>query len=334
MILDKSGGMLLSLAMVAPSLIVAQSREPGNLQAAETLQQSANTSSSLAPSYGRDASSTSISGAQITLCSGDLLEITVFDTPELSQRIRVNSDQKITLALIGEIEVKGISPAALEMLIRSKLVDGHFVKNPQVAVFVSEYAGQMANVTGEVNRPGAFPLLRSHYLTDLIAVAGGLSQRAGNTVIIARHGDSASSLVVDMADKDEQRRNPEIEPGDSITVGQAGIVYVLGDVGRPGGFLLDRRGTLSAVQAVALAEGIMPSASLRKAQLIRTSDGNRQEIILDLQSILKARSPDLQLQAGDILYIPRSLTRGMGRQSIETILATVSGMAIYSSYHF
>jgi polysaccharide export outer membrane protein len=326
--------MLVLLAMAVPSLLFAQSREPGTLQAAETLQRSANTTSSTSLAYGNDAMSTSMSGAQITLGSGDLLEIAVFDTPELNQKVRVNSDQKILLVLIGEIEVKGISPTALEMLIRSKLVDGHFVKNPQVSVFVAEYAGQMVNVTGEVNRPGAFPLLRTHHLTDLIAVAGGLNARAGSTVTIVRQGDPTSSIVIDMTDKDEKRRNPEIDPGDSITVGQAGIVYVLGDVGRPGGFLLDRSGTLSAVQAVALAEGIMPSASLRKAQLIRTSDGNRQEIMLDLQSILKARTPDPQLQAGDVLYIPRSLTRGMGRQSIETILATVSGMAIYSSYHF
>jgi len=333
-IVDKSGGVLLLLSMAIPSLLVAQSREPGTLQAAESLQQSANTTPSAPPPYGSDAISTSISGARILLGSGDLLEIAVFDTPELNQKVRVNSDGKITLALIGEIEVKGISPAALEMMIRSKLVDGHFVKDPQVSVFVAEYVGQMANVTGEVNRPGAFPLLRTHHLTDLIALAGGLSPRAGNTVTVARQGDSAPSVVVDMTDKDEKRRNPEIEPGDNITVSQAGIVYVLGDVNRPGGFLLDRRGTLSAVQAVALAEGIMPSASLRKAQLIRTNDGTRQQVVLDLQMILKAKSPDPQLQAGDILYIPRSLTRGMGRQSIETVLATVSGMAIYSSYHF
>lgn len=332
--MDKHRDTLLLLAMAVPSLLLAQSRELGTTQAVEPQQQSVGSASAVAPSYGSDAMSTSMNSAQIALGSGDLLEITVFDTPELSQKVRVNSDDKIILALIGEIDVKGISPTALEMLIRSKLVDGHFVKNPQISVFVAEYAGQMANVTGEVNRPGAFPLLRTHHLADLIAVAGGLSSRAGNTVTITHQGDSNSSIVIDLTDKDETRRNPEIKPGDSITVSQAGIIYVLGDVNRSGGFLLDHRGSLSALQAIALAEGMLPSASLRKAQLIRTRDGNRQEIMLDLQMIMKAQSPDFQLQAGDILYIPRSLTRGMGRQTIETILATLSGVAVYSSYRF
>jgi polysaccharide export outer membrane protein len=133
-----------------------------------------------------------------------------------------------------------------------------------------------------------------------------------------------------LTDKDEQQGNPEIKPGDSIAVAQTGIVYVLGDVTRPGGFLLDRRTSLSAVQAVALAEGTTPSAALSKARLIRTSQNTRQEIPLNLRSILKSQSPDVPMQAGDIIFVPGSVTRGLGRASIQTILATASGVAIYA----
>jgi polysaccharide export outer membrane protein len=278
----------------------------------------------------KDSLFTGITGERVVLGPGDLLEISVFDIPELTQRVRVNSGDKIALPLIGEVEVKNLTPDALEKLIAQRLIDGHFVKEPQVSVFVAEYAGQMVYITGEVTRPGAYPLLRSHRLRDLISVAGGLTPRAGNKVAIARNGETSQSIQVDLGDKEESQSNPEIVPGDSITVNQTGIVYVLGDVQRPGGFLLDRRGTLSVMQALALAEGTKSSASLSKASLIRTTQTGRQEIPLNIRRILKSQNPDLGLQADDIIFIPGSLTRGMGRQAIETILSTASGVAIYA----
>jgi polysaccharide biosynthesis/export protein len=134
-----------------------------------------------------------------------------------------------------------------------------------------------------------------------------------------------------LSDKDKNRSNPEIQPGDSITVGQAGIVYVLGDVERPGGFLLDRRTNLSAVQAVALAEGAKTSAALAKSVLIRTTQGAHVETPLNLKMILKSQSPDLNLQAGDIIYIPSSVLRGMGRTSVEVIMSSAGLAAVYAT---
>lgn len=298
---------------------------------------SAGTPSTKAPSsvggipYTRDAFSTTMTGAQVMLGPGDHLEISVFDTPEMTQSVRVDSDGKITLALIGEIAVRGMSPDKLAGIIARKLVDGNFMKDPQVSVFVLEYAGQMAYVSGEVTRPGAYALLRSHRLLDLLSVAGGLTSHAGNTVTIVRGDDAAQHILVDLSDKDEHRSNPEILPGDSITVAQSGIVYVLGDVSRPGGFLLDRRTPLSVVQAVALAEGTKSSAALSKALLIRTTQGTRQVTSLDLKLMLKSRSPDLLLEAGDVLFVPGSLTRGMGRTSLDVIMSSAGLAAVYAT---
>jgi polysaccharide export outer membrane protein len=274
--------------------------------------------------------STTITGAQTAIGPGDLLAIGVFDTPELSERVRVDSEGRITLPLIGEISVCGMTASTLEKTVRSKLIDGLFVKDPQVSVFIVEYAGQMAYVAGEVTRPGAYPLLRSHRLLDLISVAGGLTAHAGDKVTIVRGNESART-VVDLNDTDEGRSNPEILPGDSITVSQAGIVYVLGDVARPGGFMLDRGTSVSVVQAVALAEGAKSSAALSKSVLIRTVDGKRQEIPLNLKMILRSHSPDLLLAAGDIVYVPGSLTHGMGRSSIEIIESSIGLAAVYST---
>jgi polysaccharide export outer membrane protein len=256
----------------------------------------------------------------------------VFDTPELTEKVRVDSEGRITLPLVGEISVRGMTAGALEKIIRGKLIDGAFVKNPQVSVFLAEYAGQMAYVTGEVTRPGAYALLRSHRLLDLISVAGGLTSRASNTVTIARGGNTAPRIVVNLNEKDGNQSNLEILPGDSITVGQTGIVYVLGDVNRAGGFMLDRRTTLSVVQAVALAEGTKSSASLSKALLVRTIQGNRQVTPLNLKMMLKSQSPDLVLEAGDIIFVPGSLTRGMGKTSLEVMMSSAGLAAVYATH--
>jgi polysaccharide export outer membrane protein len=315
---------MLLIAVVTP----AQVRESGRVQAQPIDAQS---QPSAEPSSSGDSFSTGITGVRVALGPGDLLEISVFDTPELTHRTRVDSDGKITMALIGEIDVHGMSPDALQKSIRQRLIDGRFVKDPQVSVFVVEYAGQTAYITGEVTRPGAYPLLRSHRLGDLISVAGGLTSRAGNAVTISHEGDSAEPLHVDLSNADEDQRNPQIKPGDSIVVGQAGIVYVLGDVERPGGFVLDRRSTLSVMQALALAEGVKSSASLSKASLIRTTQQSRQEIPLNLRMILKSQSPDPSLQAGDIIFVPGSLTRGMGRRTLDVILQSAGLAAVYAA---
>jgi len=319
--------------MWAPVLSFSQTRETNSSPMRVEPSQETKVDADLQPHEGsvtKDPLLTSITAAKMAIGPGDLLAITVFDTPELSERVRVDSEGRITLPLVGELMVQGTTANALEKVIRSKLMNGSFVKDPQVSVFIAEYAGQMAYVTGEVSRPGAYPLLRSHRLLDLISVAGGLTSRAGNTVNIVRGDDPAQHVQVDLTEKDASRSNPEILPGDSISVAQTGIVYVLGDVNRPGGFMLDRRTTLSVVQAVALAEGTKASASPSKAVLIRTVDGKRQQIPLNLKMVLKSQSPDLLLAAGDIVYVPGSLTRGMGRTGLEVIESSAGLAAVYA----
>ena len=275
---------------------------------------------------------TTVTGAPTTLGTGDLVEVRVFGVPDLTQRVRVDSEGKIHLLLIGDIEVGGKSVEWARNSISEKMVEGHFVKNPNVEFLVVEYAGQMAYITGEVNRPGAYPLLRSHRLADLLAISGGLTARAGTDVMIAHSGDEKNLVRVDLKDKDRERANPMIEPGDSIDVGLAGIVYVLGNVGHPGGFLLDRRATLSFTEALALAAGPSLTGSNTKAVLIHSAQPDAQPIAVNLKNILKARSPDIPLQAGDIVWVGDSATRNFGRLLIESAFSAASTAAVYAAY--
>jgi len=279
-----------------------------------------------------DPLTTNVTGARAVLGAGDLLEISVFDTPELTQRVRVNGDGNVHLELIGDVAVRGLSTDTLRDMVREKLITGHFVKDPQVTVFVVEYAGQMVYVTGEVNRPGAYSFLRNYRLQDLISVAGGLTAKAGNTVTIVREADPKNPVLVDMTDPDQSKSNPEVAPGDSVTVGLTGIVYVLGNVTRPGGFLIDRRSPLTLMEALALAEGPTQTSSLTNATLIHATQPDPQPVPVSIKRILKSEDPDPVLKGGDIVWIGDSQTRNFGRLAIQTILATASGVAIYSAY--
>jgi polysaccharide export outer membrane protein len=271
--------------------------------------------------------STTMTAAPMQVGPGDLLEIAVFDTPELAGKVRVNSAGEITLPLIGTMHVGGLAPERVQALVATSLHDQNFVKDPQVSVFVDEYASQGVYVIGEVMKPGPYPLMGSHRLLDFISAAGGFTPRAGKIVTIksAADPDHPRTISMDSAEKD---KNPEIAAGDSIIIPQAGVVYVLGDVARPGGFMLDREDTLTIMQALALAEGTLSTAAKSSAKLIRTTSKGREEIPVNLKAILKSKSTDLAMQSNDILFVPGSTTKGV-LKGVQSVFPAAAAASIY-----
>jgi polysaccharide export outer membrane protein len=271
--------------------------------------------------------STTMTAAPVRVSAGDLLEIGVFDTPELTAKFRVNSDGEITMPLIGAIHVGGLSPERVQELVATTLRDENFVKDAQVSVFVAEYASQVVYVIGEVVKPGPYPLMGSHRLLDFISAAGGFTARAGKTISLKKSADPDHPQTIGPASA-EKDANPEIAAGDSILISQAGIVYVLGDVTRPGGFMLDRQDTLTVMQALALAEGTLSTAAKSSAKLIRTTANGREEIPVNLKAILKSKSTDLAMQSNDILFVPGSTTKGV-LKGVQAVLPVAASAAIY-----
>ena len=268
-----------------------------------------------------------MTAAPVQLSPGDLLDIGIFDTPELTGRVRVNSKGEITLPLIGALHVGGLAPEEVQELIARHLKEGDFVRNPQVSVFVIEYANQAVYMIGEVARPGPYPLMGSHRLLDFISAAGGLTPGASKTVTIKSVANPDQSRTVDLSSAG-QDANPELAVGDTVVVAQAGIVFCLGDVRRPGGFMLNGEKTLTVIQALALAEGTVSTASLSEARLIRTNPQGRQEISINLKKILKSQATDLKLQADDILFVPGSKTKNT-LMSIQSVLPAAAAATIY-----
>lgn len=276
--------------------------------------------------------SVTVTGARALLGAGDLLDISILDVPDMTQRVRVDGDGAVHLALIGDIVVSGKTSDWLRKEIEGKLIAGHYVRHPQANVFVFEYAGQLVSVTGEVYRPGSYALLRAHRLADVVAAAGGTTPRAGHMATIIRNGDTKNAIRVDLNQQDSNLGNPELQPGDVVNIGLTGIVYVLGSVGRPGGFLLDRRTSVTFMQALALAEGPTQTASLTKAVIIHSHDSNPQPEIVNLKEIVKGKGVDVVLRDGDIVWVGDSQFRNLGRLALQTVIATATEVAIYSGF--
>src|SRR5579863_9391069 len=211
------------------------------------------------------------SGASGPIGAGDLVEMSVFDTPELSGKLRVSNTGDIFLPLVGTVHVEGLKAQEAQSLIRQKFIDGGFLKDPQVTVFITEYATQGVSVVGEVRKPGIYPAFGSHRLLDYISLAEGLTPLAGTTVTITHlgHSDQPEHFKMVAGSAPNPENNPEILPGDTIFVEKTGLVYIVGDVVRPGGFPMDHDEQLTILQLVALAQGTNYTAAKGSVRLIR-----------------------------------------------------------------
>lgn len=269
---------------------------------------------------------------EIEISEGDLLQIAVFDTPELSAQIRVDQQGMINLPWGGNLRVAGMTPGQLGEELQTMLVEQKILRQPHgVTVFVQEYATQGVKVLGQVKSPGIYPYLGSHRLFDMIALAGGVTDFASRTAILIHRGDVAHPVTVQLA-YDEKIKDSDVQvlPGDTIIVGKAGVVYVLGDVGRPGGFLLqDNQQQMNVLQALSLAQGINKTAKLNSAVLLRQTPSGYIEYHLRLKKILQGNEENLTLSDHDILYVPSSLSKTLGYRGIEMAAQATAGVIIY-----
>jgi polysaccharide export outer membrane protein len=268
--------------------------------------------------------------AEIIIGSGDLVEVSVYGAPEFTKQVRVADSGEISLPLIGTVHVAGLALRQAELLIQQRLKEGGFFADPQVSIFEKEYATQGISVLGEVQKPGIYPLLGSRKLWDAISAAGGVTPKASNKITVTRRGKLEETRTVVLAPNKTfpPESNIDVFPGDTVVVGKAGIIYVVGDVRLPGGFVLENA-QMTVLQAVAMAQGANVTAKLDNTILIRRSSGEPEQIPVSLNKIMAAKAPDVNLQADDIVFVPRSAGKAAARRTLDLILQTVSGVAIY-----
>jgi polysaccharide export outer membrane protein len=266
------------------------------------------------------------------LSPGDVLEISEYHTPEFRSAVRVSETGTVTMPLVGEVLVGGLTQRAAARAIEASLVDRGMLLHPQVNVAVTTYATLDVSVMGEVTRPGIYPLTAHHRLLDVISAASGLTPNAGSLVTVLHRDDQqpATAIVLKQSGATSADSNPELAPGDTVQVSRAGLVYVIGDVIRPGGFPVDPSQRLTALRALTLAWGPTQNASLSNAVLIREQQGGRTLTTLNLKRLLRGQDPDLTIQDRDILFVPDSTARNLWNRTMESIVQSAAGVSIYS----
>src|SRR6266481_824638 len=263
--------------------------------------------------------------------AGDLLEVSLYGMPDFKTDVRVNSGGEISLPMLGTVAVGGLSVEEAEMLIERKLRQKGLFNDPHVTVFEKEYATQGISVLGEVQKPGIYPLLGSRNLYDAISVAGGTTPKAGRYVLITRRNDPQHPVRVLLLTgaAESMENNVTVDPGDTIVVSKAGVVYVVGEVRQPGGFVMENGNDITVLKAIALAQGTNPNAALNAARLIRKTPEGPKDVPLPLKKILAAKAPDLQLQPDDVVFVPGSAGKSAAKRGAEAILSVATGMAVW-----
>ena len=311
-----------------------QSDTPGPLPAAQPISQAATNASgaaqttpSITPEPAKDSPDQS---ALIKLGPGDLIEVSVYNVPELATKARISSSGDVYLPLIDYVHVDGLTQEEAQTLIEKRLSDGGFVRSPHVTIFVDEASSQGVTIIGEVGKPGIYPDASDHKLYEVISQAGGFSASASRKIAVIRRNQPEPiriNLPRNLAD--DLSGNIDILPGDTISVPRAPIIYVVGDVGRPSGLLVDN-GSLTVLQALALAGGTNRTAKMGGARIIRKTPAGMTETNVQLKKMLEAKVPDVTLQGDDILFVPVSAGKLVASRTIEVALTMATAVSIYA----
>jgi len=269
--------------------------------------------------------------ARVRVGPGDLLEVKVFDVDELTQDVRVSDKGDAVLIFLGPLHLAGLTTAEAQTLVESRLRDGNYVREPQVSILIEEYGTQGVSVVGQVAKPGVYPVLGPRMLLDVISLAEGLTPLAAHEATIKRR-DGTEVFTAILSDNPGEllATNVEIWPGDTVIVPKAGIVYVIGDVGKPGGFVMENNGRASLLQTVALAAGVNRTAALSKTRVIRKTPTGFEDMPVNLKRILNGKSADIPLQREDIVYVPPSTARSLLFHTPQVLEAAASSAMVYT----
>jgi polysaccharide export outer membrane protein len=280
------------------------------------------------PLSGSPEPTAAATSSALVIGPGDELEFTVYGAPDLSGHARVSADGNISLPLIGYVRIAGLSSGEAEGAIEAQLRQANVVNDPHVSVYVKEYTSSGISVAGEVTKPGFYSAIGPHRLFDVLQAAGGPTDRAASKVTISHRGQKdATTLSISKNPAEMTASNVELQPGDTVVVPKAGIVYVLGEVTRPGGYVLNSTGGITVLQVVAVAGGPTHVASAGKTRLLRRTENGLQEQPIDLKKLLRGKANDVSVRDEDILFVPTSGIKTALNAS--TLIATVGTAAIY-----
>jgi polysaccharide export outer membrane protein len=261
--------------------------------------------------------------------ANDLVAVSVYDVPELTRTVRVSPDGYIRLPMLKQrIAADNLLPAELETSIAAALKQERLIVDPFVTVTVAEYTSRPISVMGAVRKPLTFQASNPVTLLEALARAEGLTPDAGAEILLTRsdHGQElvqriSVRVLIDNADPSV---NVRLTGGEEIRVPEAGKLFVVGNVKKPGAFPFQDNQQTTVLKAIAMAEGLIPYAGHEAYILRREASGSKNEIHVSLKLILDRKAPDMALMANDVLYIPDA-------KGTRAMLSVVEKLVLYGS---
>lgn len=278
----------------------------------------------------------------------DAIVIHAVEAEEINGKpLRIDMTGNIRLPLVGRVRASGLTVEQFENELIERLKT--YIKDPQVSVNVTEFRSQPVSIIGAVATPGVHQLQGKKTLVEMISMAGGLKEEAGPTIKLTRQlkwgqiplanakddptgqVSTAEISVKDIMEGTNPLENILIRPEDVITVPRAQMVYLIGEVQKPGGYVLRERQSVSVLQALSLAGGPSRNAGKKNAKILRLVAGNpeRTEIPINLQKVLSGQGNDVALLPEDILFVPNNLSKNIAIRTMEAALTIGTGMAVY-----
>jgi polysaccharide biosynthesis/export protein len=340
----RSSWLLIFLLLVTPAVFSQQSRQ------ADSQPLPGDTTAETNDRISQLALAAEVKQTEYVIGTGDLLTIEVFDVPELSREVRVSEAGFISLPLIPEkVLAAGLTVSQLQNKIAELLRTNELVSKPEVNVTLKQGQSQPITVIGAVRSPIVYQAVRQTTLLEVLSQAGGTTPDAGSDVIVTRthpspevSGDAQTKTgalepqtftirLSDLLDTGDPRFNIPLQGGDVVTVPHAGIVYVVGAVTRPGGFVMQNdRDLMTILKALSLAGGTTQFAKTNDAVILRKDPdtGKTQQIPVDLKKILHQKAEDKTLQASDVLFIPDSSGKKALHRAGDVALSLTTGVAV------
>lgn len=299
------------------------------------------------------AQASDLKQGEYAIGTGDLLGVEVFDVPELSRDVRVNETGYISLPLMpSKVRAAGLTPYQLQDKLAELLQTNGLVSTPEVTVTIKEQHSQPITVIGAVKTPMVVQAARKTTLLQAISQAGGIADDAGSTVIVTRPApdpiespdqvdpsaptapQSFTINIADILESGDPRFNIPLTGGDVVSVPRAGIIYVVGAVQKPGGFLLQNDlERMTMLKMLSLAGGTTNTAKMKNAVILRKNPdtGQRDRVPVDLNKVMHLKSQDVQLQANDILFVPDSSGLRALHRAGDVAIGLTTGVAIVTA---
>ena len=347
--------MALFLILAVPSAYSQQQKSPEPLAPGSASRPTSVVAAETNDRIAQLAHASDVKQGDYVVGSGDLLGIEVFDVPELSRDVRVSETGYISLPLMpSKVRAGGLTPYQLQDKLAELLQTNGLVSTPQVSVTVKEQHGQPITVIGAVRTPMVIQALRKTTLLEALSQAGGIADDAGSTVVVTRPspnisdpadpGDvSAPSApqtftinLSDILESGDARFNIPLIGGDVVSVPRAGIIYVVGAVQRPGGFLLQNDlDKMTMLKMLSLAGGTTNTAKMKNAVILRKNPdtGKRDQVPVDLSKVMHLKAQDVQMQSNDILFVPDSNGLKALHRAGDVAMSLTTGVALIAAGH-